>query len=392
MSHEIFLIIAATLAAAIIVLLVIFGTSRFRRFLDVSRGAAAAWFFLALVASVATGVFRYIQVEQLARDSSSSIPGLGWTTYPSYSHRPAWALGIPVFCSGLLVALAIPFVVKLYLKWIGGKVTEAEKRPGIEGVRAWLQGGNLPCAILIAVGGWLGFGFSFWSLVALTLMALVAYPLLNSAFAAPEPGKASAPDASVERERVLKMLDDGKITAPESAELLNALSVAQTPRPPQSEPFTSQQKMMLAGLVLLLIGFFLPWFSYNPGQEMTRVMGEMKQSMAQAMPSSRELNVSFPASLKTGSVNIAGGEIRYGLGWFVLLLGIVAAALPYFASNLSPQNRTKATLIGLSLGALILVYLLTQNMRFVSVGILLALAGYVLQFLGTLKEKQLRLA
>jgi len=45
-------------------------------------------------------------------------------------------------------------------------------------------------------------------------------------------------------------------------------------------------------------------------------------------------------------------------------------------------------LVTLGIGSLILIYLLTENLRFVSVGILLGLAGYALQWIGTLKERQ----
>ena len=368
----IFPILAATFLAAVIVGFIIFGTSRIRRFLDVSRGHAFLIFILSLIAGFLTGLLRYLPLESAVR-RSEYVAGFG--------RVPAWTPILTILASGLLVAVAIPFVDKLYLKWIGGRLTDAEKAPGVEGVRAWLRGGNLFVAALLALCAWLGFGYSFWSVLALTLMALMIYPLMNmTATTAP---KSTEPTLSQERERVLKMLDEGKITAAESAELLNALAVSQPPRTPQTQGLTSQRKMVLAGLGILLIGFFLPWFSYNPGQEMNRVVTEMQGRVG---------NIPFEspfASLKTGSVSIAGGDIRYGLGWLVLLVGIAIATLPYVAGNLSQRDRFRVTIAGLAMGAIVLIYLLTQNMRFVSVGILLALAGYALQLMGTLKEKEL---
>ena len=310
---------------------------------------------------------------------------------------PDWRVAFIVGLAGLLPVVLIPFLTKLYLKWLCDQLTEAEKNSGMEGVRTWLRGGNLFCALFLSLCAWQLFGYSFWGVLALTLMALLAYPVLNMASISSQPTqpmetKTNTENLSTERERVLKMLDDGKITAQESADLLSALSLSdKTAQEVKSPPTSPQRKMVMVGLVLLLIGFFLPWFSINPGKEMGRAMGDMQQGMNQMMPQNQDIHFQTPFELKTGSVNIGAGDIKYGLGWLVLLLGIAAAALPYLATNLSVQDRQKATLIGLGIGGIILVYLLTQNIRFVSVGILLAMAGYALQFMGTLKEKELRL-
>jgi len=59
------------------------------------------------------------------------------------------------------------------------------------------------------------------------------------------------------------------------------------------------------------------------------------------------------------------------------------------AATLDPQTCQKISLLALSAGAIILIYLLTQNVRFVSIGILLGLAGYALEFIGVLKAREL---
>lgn len=355
-----------------------FFTGRYRRYLGISRRAAAGLFFLSLAGGLAAGAYR---VWQLDRE-----------LHIRFNRSDEWPHVLTVVCTGLLVAVAIPFAAKLYLKWIGGQLTDAEKAPGAEGVRAWLRGGNLFCALLISVCAAQGFGVSFWSVLALTLLALLIYPLMNFATLATAPAAASKHDPTAgERERVLKMLDEGKITAHESAELLNALSLAAHPAPAPTASLNPSRKLVLAGLVILLLGFFLPWFSYNPGQEANRMVGEFQNNIGQVMPAGKEVFFPFgPAALKTPTVRVAGGEIRYGLGWVVVLLGIAAASLPFFAGNMRSQDQFKATLAGLALGALVMLYLLTQNMRYVSIGLLLAMVGYALQFVGTLKERQWR--
>ena len=59
------------------------------------------------------------------------------------------------------------------------------------------------------------------------------------------------------------------------------------------------------------------------------------------------------------------------------------------AANLEAQTCQKACLIALGAGAIILVYLLTQNIRFARIGILLGLAGYALEIIGVVKAREL---
>jgi hypothetical protein len=269
---------------------------------------------------------------------------------PGTAVEPYW-----VGFAMLLPWVAVPFLAKLYLAWIEGVASDAEKAPGRAGVRAWLRGGNLVCALLISLCLWLGFGYSFLTTLALAVMALLAYPLFNMAAASPESPAPATDPLAPERERVLKMLDDGKITAQESAELLNALAHSAPPRAPQSDP-APHRKLVWIGAALLLIGFFFPWFVLNSG------------GLQEAMN---------------------GGDIPHYFGWCVLFLGIVAATLPFVAANLDSQTCQKICLIALGIGAIILIYLLTNNPRCVGIGLLLGLAGYALEFVGVLKARKL---
>lgn len=368
-------IIPALLIATLAVVGGLVGTTFYRRYTGLTRGQSALLWLLAVGLA-----FCGIMVRREAMRNNHN------------SMQPFWQNAVVIV---LLSLLAVPFIVRLYRKWIGGHLTDAEKLPDMDGVRAWLGVGNIICATLIPICLWQIFGVSCFGMLALTFGLLLAYPFLNMVSISSQPTQpmeTKTEKLSTERERVLKMLDDGKINAQESAELLSALSLSDRVPEAKSSPASPQRKMVMVGLVLLLIGFFLPWFSVNLGDEMNRAMGNIQQGMNQMMPQNSGGNVQMPSlNMKTGSVNVAGGDLKYGLGWLILLIGIAAAALPYLAANLSAQDRQKATLIGLSIGGIILIYLLTQNIRFVSIGILLAMAGYALQFLGTLKEKQLRL-
>ena len=286
----------------------------------------------------------------------------------------------------LLPLLAVPFIVRLYRKWIGGHLTEAEKLPGAAGVRAWLGAGNIICASLIPICVWQVFGYSpigFW---ALTFGALLAYPVFNLATDSARPAAAvPVEDLSKEREKVLQLLEAGKISAADSAELLNALAhSAPLPAPKPAAGMNPQRKLVLIGAAILLLGFFLPWFAVNPNTVANEMSAQFQQNMNQMIPGNAmpQMNLSLPNT----TVQIHAGDIAHGLGWWILALGLMAAVLPFFATTLESSLQKKIILAALGVGAVLLIYLLSDAIRYVGFGILLVLAGYALEFVGTLKE------
>jgi hypothetical protein len=152
---------------------------------------------------------------------------------------------------------------------------------------------------------------------------------------------------------------------------------------------SSARKIVLFGAALLLIGFFLPWFAINPGQILNEAAGQVQQMMGGMMPGN-SLPLNMPGMQTTGTMQVHAGDVEHGLGWWILALGIGAAVLPFFATNLKPQLQKKVILAALAVGGFLLAYLLYDTLRYVSIGAILALAGYALEFVGTLKERVAR--
>ena len=280
----------------------------------------------------------------------------------------------------LLCLLAVPFSVKLYRKIIGGHLTDSEKLTGYAGVRAWLGGGNFICAILIPLCAWQGLHLSPLSMCVLTFGLLLGYPLINTAMTSPEPAPLTE-DLSSEREKVLQLLEAGKITAEESAELLNALGHSSSPRsgPVSTAEFSRQRKLILLGVGLLLIGFFLPWFVIDTNVAANALLSQIQQTAGPAM--------TMPQMMINTTVQVRGGDLAHGTGWWILVLGIVAAGLPFFATTLNAQMQKRVILAALCIGAFLLIYLVSESYRYVGVGIILAAVGYALEIVGTLKEQ-----
>lgn len=344
------------------------GIALYRRYTGLSRGKAALLWLLGV--ALAVGFTMYEQAHNEIHNYRNIFGG------PT-------TLGALV-CASFLPLLGLPFLVRLHRKWIGGQVTEAEKLPGIDGVRAWLGAGNIICATLLAICLTNLFDLRFLAALALTFGLLLIYPFLKTAtHAAPLAPAAPLEDLSNEREKVLQLLESGRITADESAELLNALGQSVPTRLPAAKEMemTPQRKLVLLGAALLLIGFFLPWFSINLNAEVTAA----QEAVQQQLPHMPNLQLNLPQLAST--TRVTGGDIGHGLGWWVLLLGIAAAILPFFATNLNGPMQKKVMLACLGVGAVILVYLFTDNLRCVSIGILAGLAGYALELIGTMRER-----
>lgn len=340
-----------------------------------------------LLGSIGVGAWRAYQLQQVLEALRYQYVQHG----KSNLLLPVWA---SIVCSGLLVLFAVPLGLKLYLAWMGIHISEEEKAPGAAGIRAWLSPANVIFAGLTAGCAAWGYGCQFFGVLLLLIGALLIQPLIGSMKAAqplsqPQPSPTLAP----EREKVLSMLEAGKITAEESAELLNALGATQSAASADKPaPISSQQRLALLGAGLVLVGFFLPWFSINLGKEVEQVMQGLQGALSNFPGIHLPQNIpglgGFPAGsgnapvrLSTPTIQIRGGDVDHGLGWLVLVLGLGTAVLPIAAKQLEPSLRRTISLVALGACAIILLYLIVDNFRIINAGAPIALVGIVIELL-----------
>jgi hypothetical protein len=286
---------------------------------------------------------------------------------------------------GVAIVFLTAFALRLWGRWVGDRATPEERQPGLAGVRAWFSASNVVVAIAIVLTTWLAFDVPPFLVVVLVAAALAAYPVLRMESAASAPPIAD--DVSAEREKIVAMLEAGKLTADESAELLQALS--ETSRAQERRPvvLTAGQRLMLIGAALVTFGFFLPWFVINPGKEAGRMMNQMKMSLESSLPVG---GLSLPdAHFNTPSVSISGGDIQKGLGWMALLLAGAAALIPYIAMRLDEATLRMIRMLCLGIGSLIVLYLLTNNIRYVGIGLVIAVSGYIVEIVGVVRESRM---
>jgi hypothetical protein len=163
---------------------------------------------------------------------------------------------------------------------------------------------------------------------------------------------------SEERQKTLKMVDEGKITSQEASELLEALGRSSAMR--GQDTFSRLDMMTLAGIGLVVLGFFLPWVY---------------------------IRIDLPGLL--GTSGYQAGYHTGAIGWAVLIIAILAV-LPVF---ITPKDYLyKMSLLQLFL--LILVGVITISLliqaRQMGAGLWFCLAGYVVSAIASfMKFKKL---
>lgn len=306
--------------------------------------------------------------------------GRGSSTLPWEEQRMLWSVEVMAF-----VVVSIPLILRLYGKWIGGKSTPAELAGGAEGARAWLCPVNCVVALIVACTAWLAFDLPLILNLAVVFGLLLVGPAFRSV--KPEiPVIAPVPEIGVsERDKVLAMLESGRITAEESAELFHALAASQSAPPTVHPPLSPARRWILTGACVVLAGFFFPWFNLSPGGDMARALEQLQSGFDGELPGNfSEMRLPSGAGF---TVSVVGSEVKHGMGWLALVFAMVAALLPVFPRSLDGQTVRLLQKLALGVGTVILVSLVSSSPRAVGFGLVAALVGYAVAWVGLLREK-----
>ena len=267
-----------------------------------------------------------------------------------------------VAAHAMLPVFLIPLIVKLYQGWILPHPPEDRTT-----VRAWLRAGNLICVTASALCGWIAYDYSFWILLLLGIGLLLVYPAIQSVANTESAHNTSqAETIPSEQDRVLRMVEAGTIQPNEAAELLSALAESQ-PREFESNgngvSWSGKQRTVFVGALLVLVGFVLPWFSF---------------SVHQVLPQSSMLLSSkqFISDVSNTTASLAGDGIPHRLGWLTLALALLGAGPTLIPNNLAESTRQLVLKCATGVGGALLLYLLLENLRFTSYGLIIVLIGY----------------
>ena len=312
---------------------------------------------------------------------------------------------LQLFCIGMLVVLLIGMAVSRYSRWAAPRLSASEMMEQNPAGKLSASRVYLACGVGLIACGWIGFGYeAMWLMLGLTAASLIGDPLIATLW---RPATASAAtsggDLTPDRQRVLRLLEEGKINAGECSELMGAM--AQTmPTAMAIEPMTGPRRALLAGAVVVLVAFFLPWFTINLAQEAQRLMGSMAYGLGgnttpffqQSAGGAPEFNIggnfqshtSTSAAFRRGNVTMSGGDMQHGLGWLMLVLAAMVPAMHYVVPTLPASTRRTAMFLALAAGSVMGLYLLTSGWRWAEYGLLLALAGFAVQWAAAIRESR----
>jgi hypothetical protein len=313
--------------------------------------------------------------------------------------------GAPLAVFGMLFTanLAMALLIKLYRAAVLDKATPEERSLGIVGFRAWLSPLNVITVVCIAIGACLALGeVDYVACAIIGLATLLAYPLVNTvfhqspSFAKPHESASSLKAPYEERERVLALVEAGKITAEDGAELLTALAQSHAASSNAAGAMSGPRRIMLVGAGITLVGFFLPWFTVNVAQAMGDLTHSLMQGTSQ-FPGNPQPNINVdmngtPIAVPNGMrIDVRGGDVQHGLGWIILAAGLGAACLPFFwpAPAGNTRQTRNAVFAALAVGSVLALYVLSGSFNAaisIEPGFVLAMAGYIVLWVGGVRE------
>ncbi len=165
---------------------------------------------------------------------------------------------------------------------------------------------------------------------------------------------------AAERERTLRMVEEGKITAEESAELLEAMGRSNAMR--GQDRFTRLDVLVLFGVAMVILGFFLPW---------VHIRMQLDNTSSPLMPGLFGLISGYQAGYHTGAI-----------GWAVFVVGLLMA-LPVFITPRDFLYKISMLQIFIVLiGVALTVRLLIGAWGNMGAGLWVCLVGFVVTLVG----------
>jgi hypothetical protein len=271
----------------------------------------------------------------------------------------------------------------MYRAWIRDGATPAEREPNANGIRAWLGVGNLLMGALFVMSAYFARWWNPVGTSAMVMGLLLAYPLGNCVLKSGEGVvNTEGEEVAEERRRVLAMVEAGKITGEDGAELIGALGQSHATSAPTGLGLSGNRRVMMLGAVLVVVGFCLPWFNLNLGEEAQAVMQQFPAMNGNAP-------VIAPGSVSVHNIlEVRGGDIGHGLGWIILAMSVGVALLPLVwpARRENRDQQRAATLVGMIVGTVLVMYLGANDFRIIDIGLVVVMAGYVVGWVGAARE------
>jgi len=161
--------------------------------------------------------------------------------------------------------------------------------------------------------------------------------------------------ADAERKRIMEMIEAGKISTEEGSELLDAMGRSSALR--GAEKFSRADIVMLVGVAMVILGFFLPWVYVN---------------WTKQIPGSFARVSGYQDGYHTGAI-----------GWAVFIIAVLSA-VPVFVT---PRNFlykiSMLQIFLILLGLVLVVSILIRAGENLGAGLIFCLVGFIVELLSS---------
>jgi hypothetical protein len=173
---------------------------------------------------------------------------------------------------------------------------------------------------------------------------------------------------SAERERTLEMVEQGKISAEEGAELLDALGRSSAML--GQDKFSRMDMLILVGIAITVLGFFLPWVEFsitNMAQFQSQQMAGMGNPLAAVIKSVHGRNIAYQSGYQIGAI-----------GWAIFVVAVLAVVPVFITPKGFLYKMSMLQMFLVLLDVALVVSLLIRVGGSMSVGLPFCLVGLVL--------------
>jgi len=273
------------------------------------------------------------------------------------------AFAIPLVCFGLFLGL---FRLICKLKW-------------------------LTAVCLSIIGGTMSSLFNVYSFapsapmgwVVLLPSAVCGIILIAQFFLWMASGDNEAVNAA-ERAKILRMVEDAKISAEEGSDLLDAMGRSSALR--AQEKFSRLDIVMLVGAALVILGFFLPWVYIR--------MPKMLNSSISQAPMSKSFSHQVPRPFVPGFLGNASvyqtGPNVGAIGWVIFIIGILSAVPVFITPKDFLYKISMLQIFLILIGLVLVISVLVRAGSNLGAGLIFCLAGFIVElFASAVKFKKL---
>jgi len=188
-------------------------------------------------------------------------------------------------------------------------------------------------------------------------------------------------------------VETGKVSGEDGAELIAALGQSRGTTE-ESSRMSVGRRVMLVGGLLLLVGLCLTWFKLGLNLGPSGVIGNQVLHLQGWAPRAQfgVKAVEIQGADYWFQMTVRAGDLKAGMGWIIVGLGMSVAALPLIWAVDAKSRRIHRgiSVAAMGAGSVLLLYVvsgvLSAGQGTIQAGLFLVMAGYAVLWAGVARE------